>query len=55
VVTLLPFLKSISLAGWVAIGLLILLIGLAIFKNRIKELFFRDKESFYSRAFFDYM
>jgi PAT family beta-lactamase induction signal transducer AmpG len=55
VITLLPFLQSISLAGWVAIGLLILLIGLGIFKNRIKELFFRDKESFYSRAFFDYM
>lgn len=53
--TSLPFLQSISLAGWVAIGLLILLIVLAIFKKRIKKLFFRDKDSFYSRAFFAYM
>jgi PAT family beta-lactamase induction signal transducer AmpG len=52
---LFPYLKMISLAGWVALGLLILLIVLALFRNRIKELFFRDKESFYSRAFFDYM
>jgi len=52
---LFPYLKMISLAGWVALGLLILLIVLALFRNKIKELFFRDKESFYSRAFFDYM
>jgi PAT family beta-lactamase induction signal transducer AmpG len=53
--TALPFLKTISLAGWVALGLLGLLIGLALFRKRIKELVFRDKDSFYSRAFFDYM
>jgi len=51
----LPFLRIISFAGWVAIGLLGLLIGLAIFRNRIKGLVFRDKDSFYSRAFFDYV
>ena len=51
----LPFLKTISFAGWVALGLLVLLIGLGLFRNKIKELVFRDKESFYSRAFFDYM
>ena len=50
-----PFLKTISFAGWVALGLLVLLIGLALCRNRIKGLVFRDKESFYSRAFFDYM
>jgi PAT family beta-lactamase induction signal transducer AmpG len=50
-----PFLKTISFAGWVALGLLVLLIGVALFRNKIKELVFRDKESFYSRAFFDYM
>jgi len=50
-----PSLKMISFAGWVALGLLILLIALALFRNRIKEPFFRDKESFYSRAFFEYM
>jgi PAT family beta-lactamase induction signal transducer AmpG len=53
--TALPFLKTISLAGWVALGLLFLLIGLALFRNRVKALVFRDKESFYSMAFFDYM
>lgn len=55
ILAVLPFLEMISFAGWVALGLLILLIGLALFRNRIKELVFRDKESFYSRAFFDYM
>jgi len=53
--TALPFLKTISFSGWVAMGLLVLLIGLALFRNRIKELIFRDKESFYSKAFLDYM
>ncbi len=51
----LPFLKTISFAGWTAIGLLMLLIGLALFRNQIKGLMFRDNESFYSKAFFDYM
>jgi PAT family beta-lactamase induction signal transducer AmpG len=55
ILAVLPFLEMISFAGWVALGFLILLIGLALFRNRIKELVFRDKESFYSRAFFDYM
>ncbi len=53
--TAFPFLKTISFAGWVAFGLLLLLIGLALGRNRIKGLVFRDRESFYSRAFFDYM
>ncbi|HUT72572.1 MAG TPA: MFS transporter [Desulfatiglandales bacterium] len=51
----LPFLKGISFSGWVAIGLLISLIGLAFFRNKIKELLLKDKESFYSQAFIDYM
>jgi len=51
----LPFLKTISFAGWVAMGLLMLLIGLALFRNRIKEVMFRDNESFYAKAFFAYM
>jgi PAT family beta-lactamase induction signal transducer AmpG len=50
-----PSLKAISFAGWVAMGLLVFLIGLAVFRKRIKYLVFRDKESFYSRAFFTYM
>jgi PAT family beta-lactamase induction signal transducer AmpG len=50
-----PFLKTISFSAWVAVGLLLLLIGLALFREGIKELVFRDKESFYTRAFFAYM
>jgi PAT family beta-lactamase induction signal transducer AmpG len=52
---LLPFLKTISFAGWVAMGLLLLLAGLALFRESIKELVFRDKDSFYAKAFFAYM
>jgi len=51
----LPFLSGISFPGWVAIGLLIALIGLALFRNRVKGLLLKDKDSFYSRAFFEYM
>ncbi len=51
----LPFLRAISFPGWVAIGLLVVLIGLALFRNRVKGLLLRDRDSFYSRAFFDYM
>jgi PAT family beta-lactamase induction signal transducer AmpG len=53
--TALPFLKTISFSGWVAMGLLLLLIGLALFRKVIKELVFQDTESFYARAFFAYM
>jgi PAT family beta-lactamase induction signal transducer AmpG len=55
VFTAVPFLQTISFAGWVALGLLVLLIALALFRKRIKRVVFRNKESFYSRAFFDYM
>jgi len=51
----LPFLKKMSFPAWVALGLVVLLIGLALFRNRIKEFLLRDRESFYSRAFFEYM
>jgi PAT family beta-lactamase induction signal transducer AmpG len=51
----LPFLKGISFTVWVAIGLLIALIGLALFRNKIKERLLKDKDSFYSQAFIDYM
>jgi PAT family beta-lactamase induction signal transducer AmpG len=51
----LPFLKKMSFSAWVALGLVILLVGLALFRNRIKEFLLRDRESFYSRAFFEYM
>ncbi len=51
----LPFLKGISFSAWVAIGLLIALIGLALFRNKIKERLLKDKDSFYSQSFIDYM
>jgi PAT family beta-lactamase induction signal transducer AmpG len=51
----LPFLKEISFSGWVAIGLLILLIGLALLRNKAKALLLKDKDSFYTKAFIDYM
>jgi PAT family beta-lactamase induction signal transducer AmpG len=54
-VAMFPFLKMMSFPGWVAVGLLIMLIGLALFRKRVKALVFRDKESFYTRAFFEYM
>ena len=51
----LPILDRIRFAGWVGIGLLAALIILAIFKDRVKGIFLRDKDSFYSRAFMAYM
>ncbi len=51
----LPILDKIRFPGWVGIGLLAALVLLAIFKGRIKRIFLRDKDSFYSRAFMAYM
>jgi PAT family beta-lactamase induction signal transducer AmpG len=50
-----PLLDGIKFSGWVGIGLLIALILMAIFKNQIKGILFKDKESFYSKAFITYM
>jgi PAT family beta-lactamase induction signal transducer AmpG len=50
-----PILDKIRFPGWVGIGLLAALILLAIFKGRVKRIFLRDKNSFYSRAFMAYM
>jgi PAT family beta-lactamase induction signal transducer AmpG len=47
--------ESISVSGWVGIGLLICLVLMTLFKNRIKETLFKDKNAFYSRAFMAYM
>jgi len=52
---IMPFLKNISFSGAIALALLVFLIGMALFRNRIKGLLFKDRESFYSRAFFDYI
>lgn len=51
----LPILDKIRFPGWVGIGLLAALVLLALFKSRIKRIFLRDKDSFYSRAFMAYM
>ena len=51
----LPVLAKISFAGWIGIGLLIGLVLLTLFKDRLKGLLLRDRDSFYSRAFIAYM
>jgi len=53
--TRVPFLERISISGWVGIGLLMALVLMAVYKNSIKRFLFKDKESFYSRAFMTYM
>jgi len=50
-----PVLNKISFSGGVAIGLLVALILLALFKNQIKSFLLRDRDSFYSKAFMAYM
>jgi PAT family beta-lactamase induction signal transducer AmpG len=50
-----PLLVRISLSGWIGIGLLVALILLASFREKIKELLLGDGESFYARAFMAYM
>ncbi|MCP4666207.1 MAG: AmpG family muropeptide MFS transporter, partial [Deltaproteobacteria bacterium] len=51
----LPLMEKISFSGWVGIGLLVALILVALLKNQIKKVLFKDKEAFYSRAFMAYM
>lgn len=53
--SMVPVLGKIRFSGWVGIGLLIGLGLLALCKERVKELLFRDRDSFYSRAFVAYM
>jgi MFS transporter, PAT family, beta-lactamase induction signal transducer AmpG len=50
-----PFLVRISFSGWIGIGLLLALILLASFREKIKRLLLGDGESFYARAFMTYM
>lgn len=51
----LPVLSRISAAGWIGIALLMVLVLLPLFKNRIKRSLFQDPDAFYSRAFLAYM
>jgi PAT family beta-lactamase induction signal transducer AmpG len=50
-----PILGQIRFSGWVGIGLLIALAFTALMKNEIGALLFKNKASFYSRAFIAYM
>ena len=50
-----PFLLKMSFSGWIGIGLLLGLILLASFREKIKGLLLGDRESFYARAFMTYM
>jgi len=50
-----PILDRISFSGWIGIGLLVGLMLLSIFKEKIKGILLGSKESFYSRAFISYM
>jgi PAT family beta-lactamase induction signal transducer AmpG len=50
-----PFIDQMKLPDWVGICLLITLILIALFKNRIKRVLFEDNKAFYSRAFMAYM
>jgi PAT family beta-lactamase induction signal transducer AmpG len=52
---LIPVLGKISYSGWVGVALLITLILLTLFRNRIKRVLLSDRNSFYSRAFMAYM
>jgi PAT family beta-lactamase induction signal transducer AmpG len=49
-----PILSHIGFSGWVGIGLLFALILLALFKNQMKRLLLRHRDSFYSQAFIAY-
>jgi PAT family beta-lactamase induction signal transducer AmpG len=51
----LPILDRITFSGWVGIGLLIALVLLAVFKEKIKGILLGNRNSFYSRAFISYM
>ncbi|MGE5839783.1 MAG: MFS transporter [Deltaproteobacteria bacterium] len=50
-----PSLMRVSFSGWMGIGLLLGLLLLASFRERIKRLLLGDGDSFYGRAFMTYM
>ncbi len=50
-----PLLQRISFSGWIGIGLLLALVLLASFREKIKGLLLGDGGSFYARAFMTYM
>lgn len=50
-----PIISKISFSGWVGIFLLIALVTLTFFKEKIKGFILKDSDSFYSQAFISYM
>jgi PAT family beta-lactamase induction signal transducer AmpG len=50
-----PFLVRLRFSGWIGIGLLLVLILLASFREKIKGFLLGDGNSFYARAFMAYM
>lgn len=50
-----PFLLRLSFSGWIGIGLLLVLVLLASFREKIKGFLLGDGHSFYARAFMAYM
>ncbi|MBW1828792.1 MAG: MFS transporter [Deltaproteobacteria bacterium] len=49
------FIERVSISGWVGIGLLMAVVIMVLFKDRIKGVLFKDTEAFYTRAFMTYM
>ncbi len=50
-----PILAKIGFAHWIGLLLLLSLVLVGIFRNKIKTLFMRDPDSFYTRAFVYFM
>jgi PAT family beta-lactamase induction signal transducer AmpG len=50
-----PLLVRISFSGWIGIGLVLALVVLACFREKVKGRLLGDRESFYARAFVTYM
>ncbi|MCP5055043.1 MAG: AmpG family muropeptide MFS transporter [bacterium] len=51
----LPFLKKIYFSHWVALLLFLALILVGIYRNRLKSIFLKDPDSYYSKAFVYFM
>ncbi|MCU0277164.1 MAG: MFS transporter [Acidobacteria bacterium] len=51
----LPVLKELNFARAVGLGLLLILLLLAVFRNRLAAVLTRDPESFYGRSFLSFM
>lgn len=49
------YMARVSISEWVGIGLLLALLLMILFKDKIKAFLFKDPEAFYSRAFITYV